>query len=522
MTRLLFIDTILNNLQSTFWQIVLLIALVVIIIALIKFPNARVYIFTILLICLVGLGAYSGIMLNSYYSAEGGIIGTIHQFVNPTQVEIVDELKFNFTGIEMRSVTETRYRASTSTTDIVNVPVGSSYVLLVNDLPCNVSESDSSSDYLIANYMYTFMDENRDEILTDTLVIRIAFNNLNTTISLETNGGSECASLWNAFFNKNGFELTLTTDRYVDTNTGLDYGTGDTSNYAVVTFVNKEEITYEVYTLGSEINLPVIDDIEFIGWSYNDNYINNDFIVNEDIVLEAVYFEFQPGLYVNGVLTSSWDELLFNNRFTLSEDGELGRGKVVSSALIGDLILPDSVISIGNSAFNGYSNLTSIMIPNSVISIGVQAFNRCSGLTSVTIGDSVTSIGNYAFTACSSLVSITIPDSVTSIGSYAFQSCNNLTSVTISGNLSSIGDSAFICCANLTAVTIASEYVYTNLTSSVSSCGYLGEYATTIKVLKTIVDDISNINTYLNNTSNFTRTLDDDGLYYTYTKLVSE
>ena len=63
---------------------------------------------------------------------------------------------------------------------------------------------------------------------------------------------------------------------------------------------------------------------------------------------------------------------------------------------ITNLIIPNSVTSIGNYAFYG-SGLTSVTIPNSVTSIGGEAFSGCSGLTSVTIPNSVTSIGGGAF-----------------------------------------------------------------------------------------------------------------------------
>ena len=46
-------------------------------------------------------------------------------------------------------------------------------------------------------------------------------------------------------------------------------------------------------------------------------------------------------------------------------------------------------------------------------------------------GKAVTAIGNLAFSGCSDLTSITIPDSVTSIGRFAFGSCTGLTSITI-------------------------------------------------------------------------------------------
>ena len=98
---------------------------------------------------------------------------------------------------------------------------------------------------------------------------------------------------------------------------------------------------------------------------------------------------------------------------------------------IKDLVIPNSVTSIGKFAFRECSGLTSIEIPNSVTSIGGCAFENCYGLTSITIPNSVTSIGNDAFQNCSSLASVTIPNSVTSIGKHAFYSCSNLTSVHI-------------------------------------------------------------------------------------------
>ncbi len=116
--------------------------------------------------------------------------------------------------------------------------------------------------------------------------------------------------------------------------------------------------------------------------------------------------------------------------------------------------IPNSVTTIGKSAFTGCGALTSVTIPNSVTTIGDYAFCYCWRLTSVTIGNSVTTIGEYAFERCDALTSVTIPNSVTSIGNRAFYWCDNLTSVVIGNSVTAIGEQAFSFCKNLTAIQV--------------------------------------------------------------------
>ncbi len=123
--------------------------------------------------------------------------------------------------------------------------------------------------------------------------------------------------------------------------------------------------------------------------------------------------------------------------------------------------IPNSVTSIGMSAFSGCSGLTSVTIPNSVTSIGMSAFSDCSGLTTITIGNSVKSIGERAFQGCTGLTSITIPNSVTSIGESAFYKCTGLTSITIGNSVTSIGNWAFERCTGLTDLYCYAEKVPT-------------------------------------------------------------
>ena len=118
----------------------------------------------------------------------------------------------------------------------------------------------------------------------------------------------------------------------------------------------------------------------------------------------------------------------------------------VNGELVTDLVIPNSVTSIGVCAFFGCCSLTSVMIPNSVTNIGSSAFCNCTSLNSVTIPNSVTNIGDFAFAYCSDLTSIDIPNSVTSIGEYAFYLCSGLTSVIVGNGVKEIVSPTFAGC----------------------------------------------------------------------------
>ena len=158
---------------------------------------------------------------------------------------------------------------------------------------------------------------------------------------------------------------------------------------------------------------------------------------------------------------------------------EAFRGTALTS-----IIIPDTVTSIGNSAFAYCAELTSVVIPDSVTSIGSYAFNDCVSLMNVTIGDGVTNIGSYAFRDCTLLESVTFGENsqLTSISSYAFFDCISLTSIIIPNSVTTIGDSAFYGCYKLIEVYNLSGLP---ITAGSRDHGYVGYYAESVYTDKT-------------------------------------
>lgn len=157
------------------------------------------------------------------------------------------------------------------------------------------------------------------------------------------------------------------------------------------------------------------------------------------------------------------------------------------------IVMPNSVTSITDYAFEGCKGLTTIKLSDSLTSIGRNAFYACDNLSSITIPNSVSSIGDRAFSECDSMESINvepnnlyycdvdgvlfnknkttliaypnkkpnssyiIPDSVKSIAYESFGGCTGLKTVTIPNSVTSIGARAFALCAGLTTVKIPSS-----------------------------------------------------------------
>lgn len=205
----------------------------------------------------------------------------------------------------------------------------------------------------------------------------------------------------------------------------------------------------------------------------------------------------------NAIINTSDNNLVTGCKNTLIPNSVTSIGGSAFSGCTGlnSIVIPNSVTTIGMVAFSDCTNLYSINIPKSVVMIGGMAFVRCSSIEEITvetdnqnfdsrdgcnaiintasntlilgckntiIPNTVAEIGEDAFSGCSGLTSIAIPDSVRIIGKSAFYSCNGLTTFIIPNSVTKIENNAFMNCSGLTSVVIG------NSVTTIGGCAFEG------------------------------------------------
>ena len=115
-----------------------------------------------------------------------------------------------------------------------------------------------------------------------------------------------------------------------------------------------------------------------------------------------------------------------------------------SYTLKGEFILPNTVESVGDDAFDGcqFEKFT-FQEGSQLKSIGVHAFHWLRKVKSFSLPAGVTTIPDYAFWACTSLTEFVLPDGVQTIGNKAFGHCYDLQAITIPRSVKSIADDIF-------------------------------------------------------------------------------
>ena len=227
------------------------------------------------------------------------------------------------------------------------------------------------------------------------------------------------------------YPTTVTMDFYAnceDTEPINDFGGSQT--YALGN--NQQTMSYkrfvELFATGTDIFGESIE----TGF-HNDVYIyisdiEQDYAPEPTLETHLIHYTSTNGKIVTPYKTDGFGANIISNTY---KDGQ------------GVITFDGPVTNIGQEAFSG-SNITSIVIPESVQTIGASAFHSCYELTSISLPENLTNIDFATFAYCSKLPKISIPHNVTSIGTSAFYGCPTLTTLYANPTTPpSLGSSAF-------------------------------------------------------------------------------
>ena len=155
------------------------------------------------------------------------------------------------------------------------------------------------------------------------------------------------------------------------------------------------------------------------------------------------------------------DNVLYNKDATVLER--------CPPAKLGAFVIPNSVTTIADWAFEYCDKITSVEIPEGVTTIGLAAFDGCVALTSIVMPNSVTKIGGSLFQDCSALESVKLSENLTDLDYYLFNGCTSLTSVTIPEKVTTMYHT-FLDCTNLRNIEILSPSIKEMYSIMYSSC----------------------------------------------------
>lgn len=219
---------------------------------------------------------------------------------------------------------------------------------------------------------------------------------------------------------------------------------------------------------------------------YNDNSVVSGFKLDADdqdgtIVMHSTY----PRYYnYGGNHIPVWIGDNSNPvTFTADANGQMPRKIVFSDTVryitrnafkgnpyIEEIDLRKSPITyIGESAFEGCTNLKRVLLPDTVVEIDKSAFKGCTQLISdmneteyhrglINI-DNVYYIAKNAFEDCHMFRYVTLCSTLQTLGDEAFKNCNKIENVTIPNTLTYFGYNSFFGCTTLADATIECDFL---------------------------------------------------------------
>ena len=82
---------------------------------------------------------------------------------------------------------------------------------------------------------------------------------------------------------------------------------------------------------------------------------------------------------------------------------------------LAEATLPDSIVTMDGSVFDGDKNLRTVNLPANLKELGTETFSGCTSLKEVTLPEQLASLPSGTFLGCTYLTTVSIPESVTTL-----------------------------------------------------------------------------------------------------------
>ena len=340
------------------------------------------------------------------------------------------------TNIEIpNSVTSMGYGVFQDCTSLTNVTIGSGVTNILNNIfnGCNKLESINVSE---ENKTYSGVDGilcNKEQ--TEIICIPIAIKEVNipdTIIEIENGMFDSCRSLTSVTIGRGVADIGNIAFSKCSKleNINVSEKNANYSSVGGILYNKQRTEMIMVPRATKEVDVPnTVTKIKNYAF-YNCDNLKMITIGDRvtDIEIEEVSFyncsELKSiNVSNNNTAYSSIDGILYNKEQTRL---------VKVPRAVEKVLMPGTIETIGNYAYNDCTNLSDIVIRNGVKTIESYAFNNCSRLKNIIIPNSVIRIEGCAFNNCGNLNNVIIGNGVTSIGNEAFSNCRNLEDITVS------------------------------------------------------------------------------------------
>lgn len=251
--------------QDEFTIMMIVVCVIVILYFFAKFPSIRGLIYGILYSALIITAVGSVGHLNNYYNNSGGVIGEISSIFKKNQVEVVkeeDKIGFDFKNVVLMKNSKGVYTASMTSDQILKLDNNQTYFIYVNGEPCTIAQAEQRDVY--ATYEYTFMERENGEyyvLADDVMTFYFAFYDNFSYLRVEVENGENTYKLWNNYFNKNNFKVTIEK---------VDKSFYDTTEYSEIDIVLNGSV-YKNVTIknGATYTLPTAEEMTCDDFTFN-------------------------------------------------------------------------------------------------------------------------------------------------------------------------------------------------------------------------------------------------------------